>query len=97
MTPELARLVNDRAAAGLLTPAISKLIRDADAAGFTITWDANRLAIAKGPYRRGLPHRGVMLYLTPTGGYLSSHRIDVDLSLALELGTIKLTREVLGL
>lgn len=97
MTPELARLVNDRAAAGLLTPAISKLIADAAAAGFTITWDANRLAIAKGPYRRGLPHRGVMLYLTPTGGFYDAHRIDVELSLALKINSIKLVRRILEL
>lgn len=82
-----------------LSPSLSRLVNEARDAGFSVVMNGNRVDIYKGrnPSRHSLPNRGVRIYLSPTGAFHMAHRIDVDLSLALDLRTIKLTREVLGL
>jgi hypothetical protein len=81
---------------GILTPAMARLVADAVSAGFKVGAEGSALNIWKGRPGR-MPTAGVRLYLTETGGFYSAHRIDVRLDLALNIPTIKLTREILGL
>lgn len=79
-----------------LSPSVEKLLLDAASAGFTVAGTERRLHVFKAD-RWGNVRHGIMVYLTDRGGFHQGHRTDVDLSLALKIGTIKRCREILDL
>jgi hypothetical protein len=79
------------------SPSVARMIDDAVAAGFEFSSKNEEHFLTKsdrwGNYRLG----SVRFALTETGAFAFAHRLDVRVDLALNVRTIRTTREILGI